>query len=185
LRFLTEEGLLVADAARGRNSARRVRDPDLLLSAYADAVADAKPVWELRLGVLWRAPVEEALAVGRRWEAHGRGWAATGALAAAVLAPVQTEIAPLVLYVVAGSVSDLHVAAAEASLAEIDGGRLLLRAFGSPATARLSTLSDTGLSCAPWPRVFADVRATGVRGEDAAEHLRERMLAPQTSRGGR
>jgi len=25
---------------------------------------------------------------------------------------------------------------------------------------------------APWPRVYADLRRAGVRGEDAAEHLR-------------
>jgi len=39
---------------------------------------------------------------------------------------------------------------------------------------RLATRVD-GLMVAPWPRVFADVRTVGVRGEEAAEHLREAM----------
>jgi hypothetical protein len=27
----------------------------------------------------------------------------------------------------------------------------------------------------PWPRVYADLRTVGVRGEDVAEHLRQEM----------
>jgi hypothetical protein len=30
-----------------------------------------------------------------------------------------------------------------------------------------------GLRVAPWPRVYADLLSLGVRGEEAAEHLRE------------
>jgi len=32
-----------------------------------------------------------------------------------------------------------------------------------------------GIRVVPWPRVYADLRLVGVRGEDAAEHLREVM----------
>lgn len=181
LHFLASEGLVSANAARGRNSGRRVADPDALLSGYVGALAAFPRLAELRTGVLWSDPVADAVAMGKRWEAHERSWAATGALAAAVLAPFQTEISPIVIYVDAKSASDLHVAASEVPLREIDGGRLLLRAFPSPATARLSTRIAEGLRCAPWPRVFADLRNAGVRGEDAAEHLRERMLGYPTS----
>lgn len=39
-------------------------------------------------------------------------------------------------------------------------------------TQRLSTpVGD--LRVAPWPRVYADLRVSGVRGEEAAEHLFE------------
>jgi hypothetical protein len=30
-----------------------------------------------------------------------------------------------------------------------------------------------GLRVAPWPRVYVDLQRTGVRGEEAAEHLIE------------
>lgn len=32
---------------------------------------------------------------------------------------------------------------------------------------------DPGFWSVPWPRAFADLRDTGARGEDAADHLRE------------
>lgn len=36
-----------------------------------------------------------------------------------------------------------------------------------------SVAAQAGLRVAPWPRVYADLRAVGVRGEEAVEHLRE------------
>lgn len=168
LRFFTSAGLLAADAARGRLSGRRVESHEKLLDEYLEAASSFARRAEIRVGVLWRDPVKGALDVGAAWERSGRGWAASGALAASALAPIQTEVAPLVVYVVASSESDLHVAAAEASLAEVDGGRLVIRAFLSAATERLSSRADGGLRCAPWPRVVADLIDSGVRGEDAA-----------------
>ena len=53
------------------------------------------------------------------------------------------------------------------------GGRLILRPFPSAGTRHLTTDTD-GLRIAPWPRIFADLRHLGVRGEEAAEHLRDR-----------
>jgi len=48
----------------------------------------------------------------------------------------------------------------------------VLRPFPTPVTQRLSTpVGD--LRVAPWPRVYADLRSAGVRGEEAAEHLFE------------
>jgi len=38
------------------------------------------------------------------------------------------------------------------------------------------TIKKEGLVFAPWPRVYTDLRQTGVRGEEAAEHLKEVML---------
>ena len=37
---------------------------------------------------------------------------------------------------------------------------------------RLAAVKD-GLRLVPWPRAYADLRVVGVRGEEAAEHLRE------------
>jgi hypothetical protein len=40
-------------------------------------------------------------------------------------------------------------------------------------TSRRLATTEEELRVVPWPRVFADLRAIGVRGEEAAEHLRE------------
>ena len=40
---------------------------------------------------------------------------------------------------------------------------------------RLMASKKEGIHVAPWPRVYADLRLVGVRGEEAAEHLRDRM----------
>lgn len=68
------------------------------------------------------------------------------------------------------------IAALNADLLPIEGGRLTLKAFPTSAMGRLSTIQD-GLKIVPWPRVYADLRTIGVRGEEAAEHLRELMRA--------
>jgi hypothetical protein len=59
-----------------------------------------------------------------------------------------------------------------AEIEPIEGGRLVLRPFPT-ATSRTQSTVEDGIRVAPWPRVFADVREVGVRGEEAAEHLRE------------
>lgn len=107
--------------------------------------------------------------------AAGIDWAATSALSASVLAPFQTEIMPMEVYVPARGWSDLRRAAAVAGLKEIDGGRLLLRPYPTPASSTLTDQYPSGFRTMLWPRVYADLRTTGVRGEDAAEHLREEM----------
>lgn len=72
--------------------------------------------------------------------------------------------------------SDLAGVAYAAGLRAIDGGRLLLRPFPTLVGARLTTnRNDQGFRSMLWPRVYADLRTVGARGEDAAEHLREVM----------
>ncbi len=173
LSFFTELGFLTARAHRGRHSARHLADPDRLLDEYASA-ATAFPRVELRVGVLWRDPVAGVSDLGRRWDAAGIRWAATGTVAAAVLAPYLTDVGTGEVFVAGRTRDDLLAAAHRVSARSMEGGRLLLRLFPSPATERLSTRSN-GLCIAPWPRVYADLRRIGVRGEDAAEHLREVM----------
>ena len=177
LRFLTQEGLLTASAARGRNAARRVDSHETLLGAYASAALSHRQSPSLVAGVLWNDPIHDAADLGAALSERGTPWAATGPLAAAAMAPFQTEIAPLEMYVAGtATVGQLHLLAMELGLRPIDGGRLTLRAFPLETTARLSA-SVGGLICVPWPRVFVDLQRAGVRGEDAAEHLRRAMIA--------
>ena len=175
LKTLETEGHLTSKAARGPSSARQIVDRNDLLDAYAAQADRLRPPNTIPVGVLWRDPIAGVVSTGRLWDAAGIDWAATGALSASLLAPMQTEIAPMEIYVPARSWSDLRRAANVAGLQEITGGRLALRPFPTPAGAALSDEIARGFRSVLWPRVYADLRTTGVRGEDAAQHLREEM----------
>lgn len=172
LRMLTEQRLLAAEARRGRTSARRVVNAEGLLEAYAAAAVPLKPATSLTVGVTWRDPVAGLAELGRRWTALSLDWAATGAVAAAVLAPLLTTVASTTVYVDARTSAELEAIATRSDLRPIEGGRLTLAPFPTVATQRLAE-TIAGIRVAPWPRVYADLRAIGVRGEEAAEHLLE------------
>lgn len=171
LSTLTKLGVLTADAARGPASAREVVDRRALLSAYADAAVAASRTPSIRVGVLGDL-VHELAELGKKWDTEGVAWAATGFAAAAALAPYITEVSGLEVFIDAPTPATLDAMAERSGLEPIEGGRLVLRAFPTPVTPRLSApVGD--LRLAPWPRVYADLRVSGVRGEEAAEHLFE------------
>jgi len=176
LKYLQGEHLLTAEAARGRNARRVVTDSDQLLDAYAAAAARLRSPESIRVGVLWRSLTRGVSELGARLAANGIAWATTGALAADALAPYLTEVDPWEIYVDGGSRAELRQIAREIGLEEASGGRLLLVPFPTPAKNALST-EVRGQWVAAWPRVFSDLRMIGVRGEEAAEHLREQMGA--------
>jgi hypothetical protein len=172
LRTLTDLGLLEARSGRGRGSARQLVDPEGLLDAYASAVdASPEPI-SLQIGVTWRDPVAGLVSTGRKWNKAKVAWASTGAAAASVIAPYLTTVTSTEVYVDADTIVGLEAIAADAGLRPIEGGRLTLRPFPTIAVRRLAETLD-GLRVAPWPRVYVDLRRSGVRGEEAAEHLRE------------
>jgi hypothetical protein len=175
LKFLEGEGLLASTAARGPASRRMTIDRVALADAYADSAARLRPQACVRIGVLWRHPLAGVAEAGRAWQEEGLAWAVTSALSAAVLAPALTEVTPMEVYVSARTRAELRWAAGLAGLQEMEGGRLLLRPFPTTASAAMTTEISPGLQSVPWPRAFADLRAAGVRGEDAAEHLRAEM----------
>lgn len=172
LRFLTDRGLLEAKARRGRFSSRQVADPERLLEAYASEAERARTSISLEVGVTWRDLVAGLVEAGRKWDRAKLPWAATGAAAASVIAPYLTAVAAVEVYVDAGSMALLEAAAAAVDLRPIEGGRLTLRPFPTVAVRELASELD-GLRVAPWPRVYVDLRQYGVRGEEAAEHLRD------------
>ena len=172
LRTLTELGLLNAAARRGRNAARQIPDRDRLLDSYADAATALMPATALAVGVTWRDPVAGLNRVGEQWDRAGISWAATGTVAAAVLAPYLTTVTRSEVYVEAKTSAALEWVAANIGLRPVDGGRLTLRPFPTVTAKRLATAAH-GLRLVPWPRAYADLRVAGVRGEEAAEHLRE------------
>ncbi len=172
LRVLTDLGLLMAGAKRGRGSARRIPDYDALLDAYASA-AEAQPqTVNLSVGVTWRDPLEGLAVLGKKWKRAAIDWAVTGAVAGSLIAPYLTAVTSAEVYIGGVTIAGLEAVAREAGLRPIEGGRLVLRSFPTVTTARLAEIVE-GLRVAPWPRVFVDLRRSGVRGEEAAEHLRE------------
>lgn len=172
LRTLTDLKLLTHNAKRGRESGRRVIDHDRLLDAYAEAAAARKRPPSLRVGVTWRDVVDGTINAGRSWTTAGIVWAATGAVASEMIAPHLTNLNTADVYIAGRSLADLAHAARSADLEPMEGGRLQLIAFPTATTSRLIEQTQ-GMAIAPWPRVFADLRVWGVRGEDVAEHLRE------------
>jgi hypothetical protein len=175
LKFLDVQGLLGTDAARGPLSHRYVTNKDELLDAYAAAAERLRSPLSIRVGVLWRDPIKGVSEVGRLWKNAEVSWAITSALSAAALAPLLTDATPMEVYVEGRTPGDLRKAAAVANLREIDGGRLLLRPFPTPANGTVTEQIKPGLISVLWPRAYADLRTAGVRGEDAADHLREEM----------
>ena len=99
-------------------------------------------------------------------------WAATGGAAASALAPYLGEVNSVDVYVDAPTPATLDALAETSELRPMEGGRLVLRPFPTPVTQRLCAPAGE-LRVAPWPRVYVDLRETGVRGEEAAEHLLE------------
>lgn len=174
LRALTDLGFLEAQATRGRLSARKIVDFEKLLDAYAQAATTLAPSISLVVGVSWRDPVTDLAEIGKKWRSLGIEWAASGTVAAVILAPVLTTVTSANVYVDARSIADLNGIATKSGLRPIEGGRLTLMPFPTPTTRRLAR-NNGGLTIAPWPRVYADLRTVGVRGEDSAEHLREVM----------
>jgi hypothetical protein len=176
LRFLAEAGLLSASAARGPASGRRIVDRRALLATYASEAIAEPSTPQLVVGVTWRDPVEGLTELGERWTAHGITWAATGPVAAAVMAPLLTNVGSATAYVEATSIVLLEALARRSDLRPIEGGRLTIAPFPTTSTRLLAQTFDN-MCVAPWPRVYADLRVTGVRGEEAADHLVEVMDA--------
>ena len=174
LRTLADLGFLHAEARRGPNAGRRIVDTDRLLDAYAEAAAALMPPVSITVGVTWRDPVAGLTDAGRQWDRAGISWAATGAVAGSVLAPYLTTVTTSDVYVDGKTSARLEWVAANTGLRPIEGGRLTLRPFPTITAERLATVKDR-IRLVPWPRAYADLRVLGVRGEEAAEHLRETL----------
>ncbi len=172
LRTLEKLDLLEADAARGRLSGRRVKDPRALLDAFSRSAASSSSDIRVEVGVSWQDAVDGLAGIGRAWDAAGTDWAASGQVAASVLAPLVTSVRSALVYIDAGTRPALETVAREVGLTPVEGGRLVLAPIPTVTTIPHSR-TVAGVRVAPWPRVFADLQISGVRGEEAAEHLWE------------
>ena len=171
LAFLVGRDLLRAPKARGPQSGRRIVDFDRLLDQYSEAAHRRRPKFELRCGLLWREPYTEIKQIGQKWTSMRVPWSVAGALAASILAPYLTQTPTGVVYVGASRELEIVQIARRAGLEVMEGGRLLLLPFPTLATKQLIQEKE-GVWVTSWPRTYADLLNEGVRGEEAAEHLR-------------
>ena len=172
LAFLVGRGLLRAPKARGPQSGRRIVDFDRLLDQFSEAAHQRRPKYELRCGLLWREPFNEIRQIGQKWTSMRVPWSTAGALAASIQTPYLTQTPTGAVYVGASSKVDMLRIVRQSGLDVMEGGRLRLLPFPTQATKRLIQERD-GVWVTSWPRTYADLRNEGVRGEEAAEHLRE------------
>lgn len=174
LRFLQDQGLLVSTASRGQHSARSLSDKEALLQSYAAAAAERPTPHPLSVGVIWRDVVEGLSRLAPALDESTAGWAATGAVASLLLAPVLTNTSTADIYVDVHSGLELEAIARRCELRPIVGGKLRMRPFPTATSRRLATPMN-GIWLCPWPRVYADLRSSGSRGEEAADHLWEEV----------
>ncbi len=116
LRTLTDLSLLRANASRGRGSARRVVDPDALLNAYAEAAPKLNPTERITVGVTWREAISGTRDLGQQFDDLGINWAATGSVAAALIAPLLTNVTTATIYVNETTIPALAATAARVKL---------------------------------------------------------------------
>jgi hypothetical protein len=172
LSFLERLGFLTADAARGRSSARRVIDPNELLEAYATAANAKRSDVSVAIGITTRDIIRMLAGARKKWDRVHIAWAATGKVAANVLAPNRARVTTADVFVAAETRRAITAIAAIAGLRAERGGRLILRPFPTVTTRKLAD-EQMGIRVAPWPRVYADLCCGGIQTEKTAEHLRD------------
>lgn len=161
---------------RGPGASREIVDAARMLDAWAEEVSGLAP--ERRFAErIFNDPlqflVDELAPV---LDEHGVRWAVTGWAAAEQLAPFATVVPALQVYVENRAFrGPLTQAMEDIPVREVDaGGRIEFRS-ADPRALRLTARSN-GIPLATAPRVYADLRALGGRGEDAAMHLRDEVI---------
>ena len=175
LSMLERSGFLHRDTNRGPGSARRLHNAEGLLDDYANSVTalDAKSP-PLLLHRVWRDPLDALVTeLAPALDGLDATWAATGAAAAALMAPYLSSLTVVELYVDAATISQRAKLADGLKARSVERGhRIELRTLPNRITATTGPVID-GVRCAPPARVYADLRAKGGRSAEAAQHLRE------------
>lgn len=164
-------------AARGPGGWRTIADLDGLLSSWSKAVGASVRVQRPAHRAIRdaRAFLDESLAPAL---GDPRTWALSGWAGADVVAPFTTAVPTLHVYVAEGRFAGpLSQAMDEAGLREVhEGARVTFWA----ADERILDLAthEHGLPIVSPPRLYADLIALGGRARDAAEHVKDELIAP-------
>lgn len=162
--------------ARGRGSAWRLPDPAALLDAWSVHVASAD-----REGVRAHRVLRDPMAFLREELTlaltGSMPWAVTGWAGLEVAAPFVTAVPVLHIYVPAETMAagGLRKVMNATGLREVDEGARV-EFWGASALALALARRTASLPVVSAPRLYADLRALGGRGEEAAEHVREELL---------
>ncbi len=173
LQLLTKLNLLEANIKRGRYSARRIRDQYKLLEAYSAAIETEQKQPSLQIGVIWKDVISNLREIGMKLNRINLDWAVTGIAASDILAPYLTNVSSAEIYVNANTRIGLEAIAKDMGLQPINGGRLTIKPFPKSIVKKLIK-NVYEIRIVSWPRIYADLLSVGVRGEEAAEHLREK-----------
>jgi hypothetical protein len=161
---------------RGPGASREVADGARMLDAWAEEVSAAMPKRRFAERI-FKDPMQFLVdELAPTLDEHDIGWAVTGWAAAEQLAPFATAVPALQVYVEERALQGpLTLAMQDIPIREVQsGGRIEFRS-ADPHLLKLATRRN-GIPLATAPRVFADLRALGGRGEDAAEHVREEII---------
>jgi hypothetical protein len=104
-------------------------------------------------------------------------WAASGWAGLEVAAPFVTAVPVLQIYVPADALADgrLWTTMQTVSLREVEDGARVEFWTASPTALSLSSM-NAGVPVVSAPRLYADLRSLGGRGEEAAQHVREELI---------
>jgi hypothetical protein len=162
--------------SRGRGSGWRLADPASLLDAWAAHVASAGSERVLAHRVMrdpmafLREELAPALTGSMPWAISG--WAGLEAAA-----PFVTAVPVLHVYIPAEGMATgpLREVMRATGLREVEEGARI--EFWAASELALALARETAsLPVASAPRLYADLRALGGRGDEAAEHVREELL---------
>lgn len=158
---------------RGRGARRVFADRAALLEEWSAIVAE-KTVEPLFGHTLTRDPMgflEDALAP----ELNNRcDWAVSAWAGVERIAPFMTTVPTLQIYVPEEDLGPELVS--DLGLSRVESGGVVEFRPARRVVFQTATTDSAGIRVASPARVFADLRALGGRGEDAAEHLREQIL---------
>ncbi len=175
-RFDKEGWTKKSGASRGRYSTRTLVEPGALLEAWAAFAGSAE-----REGVLAHRVIREPMAFLQAELAPALSgslaWACSGWAGLELAAPFVTAVPVLQVYIEEAALIDgrLRGLMAKLRLREVDeGARVELRA-AEPALLALAH-EARGLPIVSSPRLYADLRVLGGRGEEAAQHVREELI---------
>lgn len=179
LRFLEQQALLKRpDVERGPRSGRQIVSVEQLLEAYATAAGRAWRTADTRLfHRVWRDPLQGLVSdLAPALNTASVTWAAGGTTASQLVAPYLTSLTVLQLYVPAELLNDPQRLAhlLEAKVVK-KGHRIEVRAFPTPTSVPDRFVH--GVPVVPWFRAYADLKASGGREAEAAQHLKEVIRA--------
>jgi len=159
---------------RGPKSGRRVVDSDAFLGSYATAAGESRAKQPtVLIHRLWSSPLAALRSeIAPALNAPKDPWAVTGPAASLLLAPYLSDVTTLDMYVGA------ELLAEPSRLASLLGGSVVARGHRIAVRQLPTAVSATGpvvdgIHVALPVRVYADLVATGGRGEEAAHHLKE------------